>query len=131
MHRAPWPLIAPLVLALAFALAGCRPPAERADPRRPIAVTLLSPARVGAAVVEVRASVDGVPASGASIRLVGDMTHAGMIPIVAAGMREVEAGRYESEGFLFDMAGDWVLTAEVTFADGVRRSAALPVAVGR
>ena len=124
-------LHATLLIAIALTLVGCRPPAERADPRRPIAVALLSPALVGRAVVEVRASVDGVPASNARVRIVGDMTHAGMIPVVAAGVREVEPGRYESDGFLFDMAGDWVITAEVTFADGERRSGALPVSVAR
>lgn len=130
MRRSLRPLIPLLIAALAIALGACRPPADRVDPRRPITVTLLSPARVGPAVVEVRASVDGVPASGARVRISGDMTHAGMIPIVAE-TQETEPGRYESVGFLFDMVGDWVISADVTFADGVRRTGALPVAVVR
>jgi hypothetical protein len=130
MRRSLRPLTLALTAALVLALGGCRPPADRADPRRPITVTLLSPARVGPVVVEIRASVDGVPAAGARVRISGDMTHAGMIPIVADA-QEMEAGRYESVGFLFDMVGDWVISADVTFADGVRRSGALPVAVTR
>lgn len=120
------------LLALALLLAACRPPAERADPSRPVEVVLLTtPARVGPAAIEVRLTVDGAPAVGAAVGLVGDMTHAGMVPVVAPVVVELGAGVYRSEGFAFDMAGDWVITAEVRYADGVTRQGSLAVSVAR
>ena len=124
-----WALV---VVALGLLLAACKPPAERADPSRPVEVVLLTtPARVGPAAVEVRLTVDGNPASGATIGLVGDMTHAGMVPVVAPSVVELGGGIYRSEGFAFDMAGDWVITAEVRYADGVTRQGSLSVSVTR
>ncbi len=120
------------VVSLALVLAACKPPAERADPSRPVEVTLLTtPARVGPAAVEVRLAVDGEPATGAAIGIVGDMTHAGMVPVVAPSVVELGGGVYRSEGFAFDMAGDWVITAEVRYADGVTRQGSLSVSVAR
>jgi len=120
------------LLSLTLLLAGCKPPAERADPSRPIDVVLLTtPARVGPAAIEVRLTVDGAPASGATIGLVGDMTHAGMVPVVAPSVVELGGGVYRSEGFAFDMAGDWVITADVRYADGVTRQGSLSVSVAR
>jgi len=125
----PWALA---VVSLTLLLAACRPPAERADPARPVEVVLLTtPARVGPAAVEVRLTVDGNPARGATIGLVGDMTHAGMVPVVAPSVVELGGGIYRSEGFAFDMAGDWVITAEVRYADGVTRQGSLSVSVTR
>jgi len=120
------------LLSLSLFLAACGPPAERADPSRPVEVVLLTtPARVGPAAIEVRLTVDGAPATGAAIGLVGDMTHAGMVPVVAPAVVELGAGVYRSEGFAFDMAGDWVVTADVRYADGVTRQGSLAVRVAR
>ena len=115
-----------IVLALALALVACAPPSEGdADPRRPITVALLEqPARVGPAVVEVRPQFDGAAVSGAAVRVVGDMTHAGMVPVVADAT-DVGSGVYRTDDFLFDMAGDWVLSVDVTYPDGTVRTTAL------
>lgn len=119
-------------LALALVLTACKPPAERADPSRPVEVVLLTtPARVGPAAIEVRLTIDGAPANGAAIGIVGDMTHAGMVPVVAPSVVELGGGVYRSEGFAFDMAGDWVITADVRYADGVTRQGSLSVSVSR
>ena len=119
-----------LVLALALALVACDPPSDGdADPRRPIAVALLdAPARVGPAIVEVRPQLDGAPVPGAAVRVVGDMTHAGMVPVVAEAI-DVGGGVYRTNDFLFDMAGDWVLSVDVTYPDGTVRSTALALSV--
>ena len=133
-HRPPTRLLpwAVAALALTLPLTACKPPAERADPARPVEVVLLTtPARVGPAAIEVRLTVDGAPANGAAVRLVGDMTHAGMVPVVAPTVVALGGGIYRSEGFAFDMAGDWVITAEVRYADGVTRQGSLAVGVTR
>jgi hypothetical protein len=120
------------IVSLLVVVSACKPPAERADPARPVDVVLLTtPARVGPAAVEVRLTVDGAPADGATIRIVGDMTHAGMVPVVAPTVVGLGGGVYRSEGFAFDMAGDWVITAEVRYADGVSRQGSLAVNVAR
>lgn len=119
-----------LLVAVALALVACDPPSDGdADPRRPIAVALLdSPARVGPAVVEVRPQLDGAPVAGATVRVVGDMTHAGMVPVVAEAT-DAGGGVYRTNDFLFDMAGDWVLSVDVTYPDGTVRSSSLAVSV--
>lgn len=120
------------VVLLVLVLPACKP-RERAndDPRRTIALALLeSPARVGPAVLEVRPQLDGAPVVGATVRVVGDMTHAGMVPVVADAV-DVGGGVYRTEGFVFDMAGDWVVTVEVTYPDGSERAATLSTSVVR
>ena len=119
-----------VVVAVALALVACDPPSEGdADPRRPIAVALLErPARVGPAVVEVRPQLDGAAVAGATVRVVGDMTHAGMVPVVADAT-DVGGGTYRTNDFLFDMAGDWVLSVDVTYPDGTVRSTSHAVSV--
>jgi hypothetical protein len=121
-----------LVLLSLLSLSGCKPPQEASDPNRPVEVVLLTtPARVGPAAIEVRLLVDGAPALGASVNVRGDMTHAGMVPIIAPTVVEVGGGVYRTQGFAFDMSGDWVLTAEVRYPDGVTRSGSLAVSVSR
>ena len=119
-----------LAVAVALALVACDPPSEGdADPRRPIAVALLErPARVGPAVVEIRPQLDGAAVAGATVRVVGDMTHAGMVPVVADAT-DVGGGTYRTSDFLFDMAGTWVLSVDVTYPDGTVRSTSLAVSV--
>lgn len=119
-----------LMVAVAATLIACDPPSDAdADARRPITVALLErPARVGPATVEVRPQLDGAPVSGATVRVVGDMTHAGMVPVIADAP-EVEAGVYRTADFAFDMAGDWVLSVDVAYPDGTERATALAVSV--
>jgi hypothetical protein len=78
--------------------------------------------------VEVRPQLDGAPVAGAAVRVVGDMTHAGMVPVVADAT-DSGGGVYRTTDFLFDMAGDWVLSVDVTYPDGTVRSTSLAVAV--
>lgn len=113
-----------LLLAL-FVLAACRqsaqvtPTTEAAAPDD-IAVTLEvepAPPAVGdvVLVIHVRtASGDAIAASSIAVR--GDMNHAGMTPVFG----EVEGG---SDGvyrvpFEWTMGGDWIITVDVTLADG-------------
>ncbi len=138
MHRSlstlvSWSLAALLVLTL---LVACRPPSDRASGEgaaagSAVAVELLTrPARVGPASIEVTIRDGDAAVTGASVRVTGDMTHAGMVPVVAE-TTEVEDGVYRSDGFAFDMAGDWVITVDVTLPDGGRDQGTLAVSVGR
>jgi len=119
------------MLVAALLAAGCRPPVDRVDPNRPVEVVLLTtPARVGPAAVDVRLSVDGEPVEGATVRVVGDMTHAGMVPEIVDAV-DLGGGLYRSQDFAFSMVGDWVITAEVRYPDGVTRQGRLAVSVNR
>jgi hypothetical protein len=133
-HRRPLWAVVPLALAALLVLVACDPPEDRADaddPRRSITVALApTPPAVGPAVVEVQPLLDDAPIEGASVQVVGDMTHAGMAPVQAEALRD-EDGTYRTEDFAFTMAGDWVLSVDVTYPDGTVRSTAVNVSVER
>lgn len=74
--------------------------------------------RVGPANLVVRVMRDGAPVTGASVEVTGDMTHAGMVPVIAKAPM-TEPGTYVTQNFVYDMAGDWVLTAEINLEDGL------------
>ena len=138
MHRslATLPSWALAALLAATLLVSCRPPSDRvsgdaASNGALVSVELLTrPARVGPASIEVTVRDGSAAVSGASVRVTGDMTHAGMVPVVAEAS-EVDDGVYRSDGFAFDMAGDWVITVDVTLPDGGRSQGTLAVSVGR
>jgi len=121
-----------LAIAAASALSACRPPSGRAaDGARSVEARLLQERpRVGEATVEVDVRASGAAVDGARVRVTGDMTHAGMVPVVADAV-PVGGGRYRSTGFVFTMPGDWVITVDVVYPDGATREVALPVAVSR
>lgn len=60
---------------------------------------------------------DGTGVSGAEVEITGDMTHAGMVPVIT-NATETEAGLYRAEDFTFTMAGDWILTTDIKLPDG-------------
>ena len=59
----------------------------------------------------------GAPVEGAEIVVEGNMSHAGMVPVVDTARAE-GPGRYGIDGFAFTMAGEWVLTLSATLPDG-------------
>jgi hypothetical protein len=113
-------------------VAACRPPREGAgDASRQVEVRVLDePARVGPATIEVDVRRNGERVDGATVRVTGDMTHAGMVSVVSDAL-PLGAGRYRTDGFTFTMAGDWILTVDVTYPDAVTRQVAVAVAVER
>lgn len=102
---------------LALALVACDPPDDgneasaSADGLSVEAQVVDEPA-VGPSEVEVTVHEGGEPVTDAEVEVTGDMTHAGMVPVVAPAPHD-EGGRYRTEGFEFSMAGDWILTVTV------------------
>ncbi len=94
------------------------------------AVVEVKAAAVGGGVVEVTVRDGDAPVSGATVAVQGDMTHAGMAPVIADAP-EAEPGLYRTGEFAFSMAGDWVVTAEVETADGRSATAETFVTVAR
>jgi hypothetical protein len=81
-----------------------------------LAVTPDPPA-IGPATVVVNLSDDeGHPLTGATMSLEGNMSHAGMVPVLAQAS-EVSPGIYIAS-LEFTMAGDWFFLVKATLADG-------------
>jgi hypothetical protein len=80
----------------------------------------LSPSRpaVGPATVEVSLfDTSGAPVKGAGVEVEGNMSHAGMVPVLARA-EEAGDGRYLSRDFRFTMAGDWNLIVRADIPGG-------------
>ena len=59
---------------------------------------------------------DGAPIDGATVTLRGDMSHAGMEPVLATAAAQGQ-GRYSAD-FEWTMAGDWIVTVQAALPDG-------------
>ena len=102
---------------LCLLVAGCRD-------RPSVGVTLSheiapQPPRVGVVTITLRVmDASGQPLRGARVKLEGNMSHAGMTPVLADAA-EVEPGRYRANIEL-SMAGDWVVLVHLTLPDGAK-----------
>ena len=84
------------------------------------------PARQGPSTVTVGLTgTDGRPLTGASVRLEGNMSHAGMVPVFAEA-KETEPGRYRAP-LEFTMGGDWFIIVTATWPDGRKLERQVPV----
>lgn len=73
--------------------------------------------RVGEeAQVLITLTQDGAPVSGATLTVEGNMTHAGMEPLILEA-RESEPGRYRAP-LTWTMGGAWIVTVRGTLPDG-------------
>lgn len=78
---------------------------------------------------------DGSSVANAAVKVEGNMTHAGMVPVLVDAV-EVGDGVYRADDMRFTMAGDWIVTITVTengttSGGGGRSSASMPVTVRR
>jgi hypothetical protein len=77
-----------------------------------------SPPKVGKAQLTLDVTADGKPAEGATLKLEGNMAHAGMKPVFADAKEDREKpGRYRAE-LEFTMGGDWFVLVTGKLADG-------------
>jgi hypothetical protein len=75
------------------------------------------PPRVGQVTITLRVTDgSGKPVTRARIKVEGNMSHAGMVPVFADAA-EVEPGRYRTNMEL-TMAGDWIVLVHLTLPDG-------------
>ena len=74
------------------------------------------PPRVGNAIITLGVTdASGEPVTGGQLKLEGNMSHAGMVPVFADAA-EVSPGRYRANLEL-TMAGDWVVIIHGALAD--------------
>jgi periplasmic copper chaperone A len=79
------------------------------------------------------ADASGAPITDAQVALEGNMTHAGMVPVTAAAVTDDADG--SSDGtyqlpFQFSMLGDWIITVDITLADGTTVTRDIEVTAG-
>ncbi|MCU0513123.1 MAG: FixH family protein [Anaerolineae bacterium] len=106
------------LLALAL-LAGCRQPeaTPAAGAGLEIALSIApEPLATGAAEVTVTVNQNGQPVPIGIVSLRGDMTHAGMIPVIRENITLAD-GRAVVP-FEWTMGGDWFIEVTVTLPDG-------------
>lgn len=114
-----------MIVSLLVLLSACRPPdlAGSAAGRLPEGtegrIELAETAATGPALVRVHLHDEAGPVTGAQVTVTGDMTHAGMVPVIREAT-EREPGLYETTDFEFSMGGDWFLLAAVELQDGSR-----------
>ncbi len=80
---------------------------------KPLAEKVVGPATLEVALRDAQ----GQPVEGAEVSVRGDMSHAGMKPVLASS-KPAGGGLYRTEGFQFTMAGDWIITATVVLPGG-------------
>jgi hypothetical protein len=107
-----------LVLTM-VAMAGCRGRQEPGDPTLTMEVDISpTPPAVGPAQILVTLQdTAGAPLGEAVVTVEGNMSHAGMVPVVDTA-HATRPGRYMVPDFDFTMAGDWVLTVQADLPDG-------------
>jgi len=101
-----------LLPLLVLALVACKPPgAEPLDAE--VSIEPWPPqVRKSLIVVRVPPDLDVV-----ELKVVGDMTHAGMIPVHGEGERQ-EDGTWVVRDFDINMRGDWILTITAKDREG-------------
>jgi hypothetical protein len=108
-----------MALALPVLLFACRGAPDTGDPSLVLEVAISpTPPAVGPArlIINLRDTA-GAPLEGAEVRVEGNMSHAGMVPVLATAQEEAP-GIYAVSDFRFTMAGDWILTTRATLPDG-------------
>lgn len=116
---------------LLVAAAGCRqsaaPTLGTADVALSLSVEPEEPTTGPSTLVITVTDSDGRPVNDAAVTVRGDMTHAGMQPVLAAA-EAIGDGHYEAD-FEWTMAGDWIVTVSATLPDGRTATQEFPAAV--
>lgn len=104
---------------LAVMLAGCIQPASPANSDSNVEIILSvepDPPIMGESeLIVMLKDADGAPIPNAEVEVQGDMSHAGMAPVIRA-MGETEAGIYHAP-FEWTMGGDWFVTVTAKLVD--------------
>lgn len=110
-------------------LTACKPPDDRpatiGDTSLVLSATLvIEPALSSASIVVALTDAGGEPITDATVKVVGNVTHADMQPVIQAAA-EGEAGAYRADDFTLTMGGDWIITITATTEDGRRAEGVL------
>jgi nitrogen fixation protein FixH len=118
-----------LLLFFVLMLAACRQ--TEAVPAADLQLTLTAEPTgwgVGSATLLITArDATGDPVDDAAVTVRGDMSHAGMQPVLSEAT-PLGDGRYRAD-FEWTMAGDWIVTVDATLPDGRRTTQTFDFAV--
>jgi hypothetical protein len=108
-----------LALLVLLPICGCREAEPPGDPGLILELGISpTPPAVGPArlIISLRDTL-GNPVDGADVRVEGNMSHAGMVPVTGTAMVQ-GPGLYVLPDFRFTMAGGWMLTVTARLPDG-------------
>jgi hypothetical protein len=115
-----WKSVLVLVLLLSLTLVGCARASQQRNEAADVTITLAvqpDPPSVGPChLTATLTGADGAPIDNARLQIKGDMTHAGMQPVLAE-VDTGDEGKYETP-FEWTMGGDWIVTVTATLPDG-------------
>ena len=119
-------------LALLLLLgSGCARASQQADSAN-VQITMTAipfPPHIGDSRLVIQVTDEmGSPIDDAYLAIKGDMTHAGMAPVLAEVDGGGEAGVYTIP-FEWTMAGDWVVTVDLQLPDGTKAQERFDMAV--
>ena len=120
-----------VMIAIVVLAAACRPPETQGGSAGGLVISVHTEAQpqLGTSPLRIVVERDGEVVTGAEVSVTGDMTHAGMVPVVREAA-ELEPGVFVADDFEFTMAGDWILTADVRLPDGGRATGEARTSVG-
>jgi hypothetical protein len=106
------------VFLLVITLTGCQRGSSKDIPDIGIDLAVSpNPPQVGPVLLILTVSdANGQPISGAQIEVEGNMSHAGMAPVLGRAV-ETTPGHYEAP-LEFTMSGDWSILVKATLPDG-------------
>jgi hypothetical protein len=116
-----------LAVSLLFVLAACRPPSPSSSAGGSVPENVKVQIEVGDnpmtgnLPVSVFILKDNAGVSGATVEVTGNMTHAGMEPVIVTA-EESDTGLYVADPFVIEMPGDTVVTTDITLSDGTKFS---------
>ena len=107
-----------VLIFLALTLLACGGPGAgtRSDLQITVQTDPPTPQVGGGVLVVTVTGQDGEPVDDATLAVEGNMTHPGMVPVIAH-VDEGEGGAYRVP-FTWSMGGDWVLTVTARAPDG-------------
>jgi hypothetical protein len=116
---------------LLFSISGCTFRQTKRDevPEYQVEVHVSpDPAMVGSATLDIQiSSEEGTPVDSIVLDIRGDMTHAGMTPVIEQAHSEGD-GMYHAE-FEWTMAGSWIVTLNGVLPDGRKLIRTFPIEV--
>ncbi len=109
-----------IVLIVVLVAAGCRanPTPSAATAVQAAQIDLSAdpqPLTVGEGQLNVTVTKDNQPLAGLNLTVRGDMTHAGMKPVLGSAVTDAQGKA--AIPFRWSMGGDWIVTVTVTLMD--------------
>jgi periplasmic copper chaperone A len=110
-----------VLILLTLVFVACQRPRSSSEGDNSDLQIALQPMLPEETLVVILTAADGAPVTGATVALEGNMNHAGMIPVLAEAVADDADGSADGHyhlPFTFTMLGDWIVTVNVTQADG-------------